>query len=132
MTTEPAAGPALPGQLRIGHLTYTLVQDDQLVAEHSVRECSDFAGWSHAPTQTIALGTRSVRQGNQPLGDDYKRETVLHEIVHCCLRVTDCNPDRDAKAGVEDVEERAVAALTGPLLAVLRDHPELVAWLTAE
>ena len=101
------------------------------MAEHSIRECSDFAGWSHAPTQTIALGTRSVRHGNQPLGDDYKRETVLHEIVHCCLRVTDCIPDRDARAGVEDVEERAVAALTGPLLAVLRDHPELVAWLTA-
>jgi len=126
------AAPALPEKLRIGHLTYTLVQDDQLVAEHSVRQCSDFAAWSHAPTQTIALGTRAVRQGNQSFGDDYKRETVLHEIVHCCLRVTDCQPDRDAKAGVEDVEERALAALTGPLLAVLRDHPDLVAWLTAE
>jgi len=121
---------ALPRNLRIGHLTYTLVEDDQLVAEHSVRECSDFAGWSHAPTQTIALGTKSVRHGNRPLGDDYRRETVLHEIVHCCLSVADCQPDRDAKAGVEDVEERAVAALAGPLLAVLRDHPDLVAWLT--
>jgi len=132
LTTEPATGPPLPAQLRIGHLTFTLVQDDQLVAEHSVRQCSDFAGWSHTPTQTIALGTKAVRHGNRPLGDAYRRQTVLHEIVHCCLSVTDCEPDRDAKAGVEDVEERAVAALTGPLLAVLRDHPELVAWLTAK
>ncbi len=123
--------PVLPDTLRIGHLAFTLVQDDRLVAEHSVRECGDFAGWSHAPTQTIALGSTSVRNGNAPLGADYRRETVLHEIIHCCLRVTDCNPDRDAKAGVEDVEERAVSAMTGPLLAVLRDHPQLVAWLTA-
>ena len=121
---------ALPRKLRIGHLTYTLVEDDQLVSEHSVRECSDFAGWSHAATQTIALSTKAVRHGNQPIGDDYRRETVLHEVLHCCLRVTDCQPDRDAKAGVEDVEERAVAALAGPLLAVRRDHPDLVAWLT--
>ena len=127
-----ATGPPLPATLRIGHLTFTLSEDDSLVAEHSVRRCSDLSGWSHAPTQIIALGTKAVRQGNQPLGADYRRETALHEIVHCCLRVSDCHPDRDAKAGVEDVEERAVAALTGPLLAVLRDHPDLVAWLTAE
>lgn len=130
----PRAGdpPSLPTRLRIGHLTYTVVEDDQLVAEHSVREHSDFAGWSSAVTQTIALGIKAIGQANAPMGADYRRETLLHEVVHCCLRAADCNPDRDAKAGVEDIEERAVAALTGPLLGVLRDHPDLVAWLIAD
>ncbi len=123
---------SLPAKLRIGHLTYRVVQDDHLVAEHSVRKQGDYVGWSSASVQTIAFGSKATNHGNEPLGADYCRETLLHEVLHQCLRVTDCDPDRDAKAGVEDVEERTVAAMTGPLLAVLRDHPELVAWLTAD
>jgi hypothetical protein len=126
----PAPEPELPRSLRIGHLRYRVVEDDGLVQEHSVREMGDYAGFSHAPTQTIALATRRVRGGGGDLGQQYRREVLLHEVLHCCLRVTDCDPDRDAKAGLEDVEERAVAAIAGPLLAVLQDHPDLVAYLT--
>ena len=120
----------LPATLRIGHLTYTVVEDDALVTEHSVRERGDFAGWSQASSQIIALGTTNV-SNNKPIGADYRAETLLHEVLHQCLAVADCQPDRDAKAGVEDVEERAVAAMAGPLLAALRDNPQLAAWLTA-
>jgi hypothetical protein len=119
-----------PSRIRVGHLTYEIREDDAAVAEHGVRNHGDFAAWSHAPTQTIALATKAV-SNQMPLGLDYRRETLLHEVLHCCLRAADCDPDRDAKAGVEDVEERAVAAMAGPLLAALQDNPALLQWLTS-
>lgn len=119
----------LPSALRIGHLTYRVVQDDAVLGEHSVRSRGDFAGWSHSGTQQITLGSRAVRAGGAPLGPDYVAETLLHEVLHSCLRVAACDPDADARAGLDDVEERAVSALSGPLLAALRDNPQLIAFL---
>jgi hypothetical protein len=54
---------------------------------------------------------------------------LLHEVLHSYVRVTGCNPDQDAKAGVQDIEERAIEAMTGPLLAALRNNRPLVAYL---
>lgn len=116
----------LPRTIRIGHLTYTLVQDDNLVRESAVRAGADLAGCSSQVRQTIAI---AAQHEGKPVGEQYQRETVLHEILHCCLAVTGTSPDDDGKAGLADVEERAVNAMAGPLLAVLTDHPELVAWL---
>ena len=118
----------MPESIRIGHLRIRLVESDQLVVEHSVRDRGDYVGYSSLSAQLIAVGTKSIKMGT-PLGEDYKREIVVHEVLHLCFRVTDCDPDRDAKANLEDVEERAVAAISGPLLGVLRDNPALVEWL---
>ena len=118
----------MPESIRIGHLTIKLVESDQLVVEHSVRDRGDYVGYSSPSAQLIAVGTKSIKMGT-PIGEDYKRETVLHEVLHLCFRVTDCDPDRDAKASLEDVEERAVAAISGPLLGVFRDNPAFVEWL---
>jgi hypothetical protein len=121
VTTPP------PTRLRIGHLTYTVTEDDAAVAERSVSEHGDYAAYSRQSTQQIVLGTR---QGQDNFGADYRAENLLHEVLHSCLRVAACDPDRDAKAGVEDVEERTVSALAGVLLATLRDNPDLPTWLT--
>jgi hypothetical protein len=118
----------MPESIRIGHLTIRIVESDQLVAEHSVKDRGDYIGYSSPSTQLIAVGTKSIKM-NTPIGEDYKRETVLHEVLHLCFRVTDCDPDRDAEANLKDIEERAVAAMSGPLLGVLRDNPDFVAWL---
>jgi len=121
---------SLPSELRIGHLRFRVVEDDAEISEHAVRDRGgDYAGWSHTATQTIALGTKAVRHGNRALGEDYRRETLLHEVLHCCLRVAGCDPDQDAAGKLEDVEERAVSAMSGPLLAAFRDNPELLAYL---
>ncbi len=117
-----------PTRLRIGHLTYTVTEDDAAVAERSVSEHGDYAAYSQHSTQRIVLGTR---HNGHDFGPDYRVENLLHEVLHCCLSVADCKPDRDAKADVEDVEERTVAAMAGVLLATLRDNPDLVRWLTA-
>ena len=129
---KSAAATELPTSIRIGHLTVQLVIDDALVAEHSVRERADFAGWSSASLQLIALTSKATRTGDRPIGPDYQRETLLHEVLHLCLRVAGVDPDQDAKANVEDVEERAVNSMAGPLLDTLRRNPGLLAYLTAE
>jgi hypothetical protein len=126
-TTTSASTP--PQTLRIGHLVYTVVVDDGLLTEHGTRSQCTIAGFSHSALQSIVLGTKSVTSGNRPFGEDYRREVLLHEVLHSCLRVTGCDPDRDAKADCTDVEERAVEAISGPLLAALRDNPELVTYL---
>ena len=57
--------------------------------------------------------------------EDYGRSTLLHEILHACVRAS--SPDID-----DEQEEKMVSALTGPLLGALRDNPELIEYLTSE
>ena len=111
----------IPQRLRIGHLVYTVTTTEAFV--HSPESpTEDLNGWSHDYAQRIEVSTGG--------GPENTRTTVLHEILHQCLRVTGCDPDADAKANLEDVEERAVSAIAGPLLATLRDNPDLVDYLT--
>ncbi len=116
----------LPTSLRIGHLTYVVTEDDAAIAEQSVADQSSYAAYSRHTAQQILLGTRL---DGHDYGPDYQVENLLHEVLHCCLSVADCKPDRDARANVEDVEERTVSALAGVLLATLRDNPGLVEYL---
>lgn len=112
---------AMPGKLYIGHLVYEVLEDDATVDRLSVKLRSDLDGVSHNGKQLIA-----IRPG---LGGDYKREVLLHEVLHQCLRVSGADPDKDAKAGCEDVEERTVVAMAGPLLETLRANPQLYTYL---
>lgn len=53
-------------------------------------------------------------------------ETLLHEIVHCCWSLT-------ALRAIEHPdEEQAATALAPWLLAMLRDNPAVVDYLTAD
>jgi hypothetical protein len=57
--------------------------------------------------------------------EDYARATLLHEILHACVRSSDPTLD-------DDHEETVVAAITNPLLAMLRDNPDVVDYLLSE
>lgn len=114
--------PSVPGRLRIGHLTYTVLLDNAVVDEECVRSQRNLSGYSSSGEQRIAV--------RADLPPDYRAEVVLHEVLHQCLRVSGVDPDQDAAAGLKDVEERAVNAIAGPLLAALRDNPALTAYLT--
>jgi len=57
--------------------------------------------------------------------EDYARVTLLHEILHACIRSSDPTLD-------DEHEETAVAAISSPLLAALRDNPGVVAYLVGE
>lgn len=57
------------------------------------------------------------------LAPDQLRDTLLHEILHCCLLIV----------GMDDTDiagERGVAAITPVLLDVLRTNPGVTKWLT--
>jgi hypothetical protein len=54
--------------------------------------------------------------------EDYARATLLHEILHACVRSSDPTLD-------DEHEETVVAAMTGPLLAMLRDNPDVLDYL---
>lgn len=70
----------------------------------------------------LASTTIAIASGQS---EDYNRSILLHEILHACIRSSDPTLDDDA-------EETAVAAITGPLLATLRENPELIEYLRAE
>lgn len=53
-------------------------------------------------------------------GHEQERDTLLHEVIHAI--------DYALHA---DLEERQVHALSAGLLAVLRENPEFVEWLTS-
>jgi hypothetical protein len=55
--------------------------------------------------------------------EDYARATLLHEILHACIRSSDPTLD-------DEHEETVVAAITGPLLSMLRDNPDVLDYLT--
>lgn len=55
---------------------------------------------------------------------DYQRVVLLHELIHACFE--------HAGSPTEPLTEEQVACLVSRrLLPILRDNPQLVAWLTS-
>jgi hypothetical protein len=104
-----------PKTLRVGPYVWTVLwqRRDVLRFHPDGSAC----GCCDAPTLTIAVDGSGA--------EDYSRATLLHELLHACLRCSDPHLDDDA-------EETAVAGITGPLLAALKDNPGLVTYLVGE
>ncbi|GIH26046.1 hypothetical protein Aph01nite_43560 [Acrocarpospora phusangensis] len=113
--------PVIPTRVKIGYARYGVVVSNDAIHKADSENHTNYAGFSNGSTQKIVL-----REDNPP---DYQAETLLHEILHQCLRVAGVDADVDAKAGLADVEERAVRAIAPNLLAALRENPDLVAYL---
>lgn len=106
----------MPSVVRVGPLDYSVVDDAEshLGAEDEMGE--RLYGMSDKSTQRII-----IRPG---MGHGFKRQIVLHELVHQLL------DDSGIEIG-KDVEEQVCMSIQAPLLGVLIDNPDLVAWLTA-
>lgn len=113
----------MPSLLRIGSKRYTVARDDAACDQVAGDLGFSVDGASNAAHAMIVL-----REGRP---HDSDAETLLHEILHQCFRASGCWPDdiKPGRSGVT-VEEQLVAALTGPLLGVLRDNPALVSFVT--
>lgn len=123
-----------PTAVRVGAVTYTVMRDSEEVSR--VSDASDAAdrggvwkAFSDHDRLLIGLPPDDA--------DDANRLSLIHELLHCCLRHSGAWPDmyarvldsaRDRASGV-DVEEFTVAGLAAPLLGVLRDNPQTLAWL---
>lgn len=115
--------PVPPTEVLIGHLLYEVSIDQAALDSASVENgTGSYAGRSISSEQRITL--------SEHMAPDYARDTLLHEVLHSCLRASGYDPDEDAQAGVKDVEERTIKAMCGPLLATLRANPDLLEYLT--
>jgi hypothetical protein len=113
---------SVPSELVIGHRTYRVVVDDSVV-QGEQPEDADWQAFSDPKQQLIA-----IRPG---AGRDDEADSVLHEVLHQCLRASGCWPGQLRPGKTFDLEEMIVSAITGPLLRALRDNPELVTYLVA-
>jgi len=77
------------------------------------------------------VGHIEYRKNRIQIADDVpssrQREALLHEILHATCSATGINERLDA-----DEAEYVVTALAPALLAVLRENPHVVAYLTSE
>ena len=64
---------------------------------------------------------------NRDRPDGNLRDDILHELLHAVYGQTPLFSNSDHGA---EQEERIIAALSPRILAVLRENPRLVAWLT--
>lgn len=124
------AGPesSMPAELRIGTVVYkvTVDADDWMRIEHSTQS-KGYYGHTHHKSATIYLNPEST--------PDVLRLTLWHEVLHAVAETMMGSPDLRALPGApeskDDAEEAVIRMLEHPTLVVLRDNPELVAYLTA-
>lgn len=97
-----------PTTIRILHLNWGLAFVDPAVAEQA-----DAYGWTDKVRQKIFVSAS--------LRPRMTAEVVLHEVLHAIF----------ASCGIPDeiTEEQACSMLSGPLLLVMLENPELQAWI---
>ena len=124
-TTERKPTPSIPTVIRIGAVSYRVATDhDSWVRIEHATQSKGFYGHAQHTDAVIYL--------NPDAAPDVTRLTLWHEILYCLGEVTMGSPDwRHLPEDKGDAEEAVVRRWEHPTLAVLRDNPDLVAYLTA-
>lgn len=123
-----ATSAPMPSEVRVGTVVYkvTADADDWMRIEHSTKT-SGYYGHTQNTEATIYLNA-----GATP---DVQRLTLWHEVLHALAETVMGSPDFRNLPGApdskSDAEESVVRMFEHSTLAVLRDNPELVAYLTA-
>lgn len=78
------------------------------------KDRTDFLG-------TFSSGNMTISLRDQYVSEQVRAETLLHEILHAVYQVFDVKP--------KDGEERTVHGLSIGLACVIRDNPDLMAWM---
>jgi len=116
----------LPSTIQIGSVTYTVTidPDEWMRYEHENPERGFYGRTNH---------TRALILIDPESSADVARQTLWHEVMHALCETTMGSPDwRGLGKEKSDREEAVVRAFESPTLLVLRDNPELVAYLTGE
>lgn len=124
---------AIPKRIKIGSARYRVLMDAE-----EIKRVSDEAD-TGADGEWVAFSdhVKLIIALNPAHADDANRHSLVHEILHCCLRQSGAWPNSyarlvDEARGRDDgspVEEFTVSAMSGPLLSVLRENPKLLAFL---
>ncbi len=76
----------------------------------------------------IAIRVQATETGQR--GEPSMRITLLHEVTHCVYRYVGMDHMlRHWMPKADDREEAIIEMTSGPMLAVLRENPTLVAYL---
>jgi len=116
---------AIPEQIRVGTVTYrvTVDPDDWMRIEHST-QTKGYYGHTHSRSAMIYLNPDAAPEQN--------RLTLWHEVLHALHETVMGNPSwQGLSKEADEAEERVVRRWEHPTLAVLRDNPDLVAYLTS-
>lgn len=107
-TTLPPGPISPPATIKMGHITWhlTFVPAAELPTEQAVYGCTDC--------------TRLIIFVQQALPKLLQVDVVIHECLHAIY----------FSYGIRKKlrEEEACSVLSGPLVALMRDNPQLVAW----
>ena len=126
----------MPTSIRVGSMTYRVLLDkDDIKAASDSANLPEGAEWeAFSDHDKLIIGL------NPDHAPDKNRVSLIHELLHCALRHSGASVNtyadvvyeaRDRVGGLT-VEEFAVAAMAGPVLSVLLDNPDLVAYLTCQ
>lgn len=116
---EPVA-PKIPARLRVGTVTYEL--------DCSGGRITRAARMAHN-ARGITVSMHGVMSIDTDMPADQQRQTLLHEVLHA---VFDNGIATLLCDGKDDLDELIVQMLTEPLLAVLRDNPDLLVFLLGD
>lgn len=115
----------IPRRVQIGQIRYTILSDDEswLTFEHS-RQNKGLLGSTNADEATI-----HIKPGLAP---DVTRLTLMHELIHAVIESTMGNPDPASFTGdtPDDRNELMVLAFEHPMLALVADNPDVMAFLS--
>ena len=91
--------------------------------DYEVRYMPDFSATTN--TMGSCVTDAQIIFIDAGLTDQAEKDTVLHEALHGAWSQTGLQ-----KEYTEDQQEAVIWALTPRLLAIIRDNPELIQWLS--
>ena len=116
----------MPTAVRVGPVTYrvTTDPDDWVRVEHKVQTKGDYGH---------TLNIEATIYINPEATPDVQRVTLWHEVMHALCTAVMGSPDwRNLGKKKGDREEAVVSAFESPIVLVLRDNPDLIAYLLAD
>lgn len=104
----------IPSKVRVGPFVYTVSQDVKELQAHEREKSGGYAGFSdHSKLRIVVDATDAP---------DAQRETMWHEVKHAVHHLY-------ANSGEKVDDETHIRKMAPMELAVLRDNPDLVAYL---
>jgi len=109
----------IPTRIKIGTQTYRIQQ----------RAPKDDGGLGNAVAYTLVESNLIVISNQLPT--DRQRSVLIHEIIHALIYSFTRQDTPDKLESFDDWEHHFIGIIQEPLTMLIRDNPDLIAWLTA-
>jgi hypothetical protein len=110
----------IPTRVKIGTQTYRIQQ----------RAPKDDGGLGNALAYTLVESNLIVISNQLPT--DRQRSVLIHEIIHALIYSFTRQDTPDKLESFDDWEHHFIGIIQEPLIMLIRDNPDLIAYLTAE